>query len=71
MNDIEFKAALITAAIMCIGLVATLAIYKIVTNFTLIGIVTFLAIASSGFFVYFVYKIVLSRLIYEQNRSKM
>ena len=71
MNDIEFKAALITAAIMCFGLVATLAIYKIVTSFTLIGIVTFLGIASSGFFVYFVYKIVLSRLIYEQNRPKM
>lgn len=71
MNNIEFKAALITAAIICFGLIATLAIYKIVTNFTLIGIVTFLGVASSGVFVYFVYKIVLSRLIYEQNHPKM
>ena len=71
MNNIEFKAALITAAIICFGLVVTLAIYKIVTNFTVIGIVTFLGVASSGVFVYFVYKIVLSRLIYEQNNPKM
>jgi hypothetical protein len=71
MNNIEFKAALITAAIICFGLIATLAIYKIVTNFTLIGIVTFLGVAGSGVFVYFVYKIVLSRLIYEQNNPKM
>lgn len=70
MNTLEIRAALITAAIVCFGLVATLAIYKIVTNFTLIGIVTFLGVASSGFFVYFIYKIVLSRLIYEQNHPK-
>lgn len=70
MNNLEVKAAFITAALVLGTFVAGLAMYKIITNFTIVEVLTFLAIAGCSSLVYLVYKIVLSRLVYEQNHPK-
>jgi hypothetical protein len=71
MDNLKFKAAVLTVAILLTGSVAVFATYKIVTILTITQFLTLLGIAACGFLVYVVYKIVLSRLIYEKNNQKM